>query len=74
MQFLAKCKLALSNQVTLSNQNSTRRLFVFTHASDLFWSGIMTQVSVSDIAKTHGSQRHEPLAFHFARFNGSRVG
>ena len=68
-----KCKDALANQVTISHRNTKKRLCVYTDASDLAWSGIVTQVDFIDLSKPHLDQSHEPLAFLSGRFNATQL-
>lgn len=68
------CKSALTNQVTLSHRDPSQRLCVYTDASDMVWSGIITQVPVIDVSKPHKEQRHSPLSFLSARFNMTQQG
>ena len=68
------CKKALANQVTLSHRDESKRLCVFTDASDTVWSGIVTQVCPDDLPKPHMDQDHDPLAFLSGRFNATQLG
>ena len=68
------CKKVLANHVTLAHRDPTQRLCVYTDASDLAWAGILTQVPMSDINKTHQQQRHAPLAFLSGRFDKTQLG
>jgi transposase InsO family protein len=68
------CKSALAHQVTLSHRDERQRLCFFTDASDMVWSGIVTQVPREDLVKPHVAQRHQPLAFLSGRFNATQLG
>lgn len=68
------CQIALQNQVTLAHRDYSKRLCVFTDASDLVWSGIVTQIPPIDIPKAHMDQRHQPLAFLSGHFSGAQLG
>lgn len=68
------CKKALAHQVTLVHRDVNQRLCVYTDASDMAWSGILTQVPTVDLNKPHKEQRHAPLAFLSGRFNSTQLG
>ena len=67
-------KHALEHQVTLAHRDDTRRLCVYTDASDHLWSGMVTQVPPEDLRKPHVDQRHQPLCFLSGHFQGSSFG
>ena len=67
-----KCKEALSSQVKLSHRDYSKRLCVYTDASDSVWSGVVTQVPIEDKDIAHIQKRHEPLAFLSGRFSGAQ--
>lgn len=69
-----RCKTALANQVTLSHRDPSQRLCVYTDASDIAWSGIVTQVPVEDISQPNKTQRHSPIAFLSGRFDKTQLG
>lgn len=58
-----QCKHALAESVTLAHRDETKRLCLYTDASDLFWSAIMTQVPHEDLSLPHAEQRHAPWLF-----------
>ena len=68
------CKKGLANQVTLAHRDCTQRLCVYTDASDMAWSGILTQIPEPDISKPHKEQRHSPIAFLSGRFDKTQLG
>ena len=68
------CKHALAHQVTLAHRDSTKRLCVYTDASDTAWSGIITQVPHAHVHRSHAEQDHAPLAFLSGRFNATQLG
>lgn len=68
------CKRAIANRATLAHRDETKRLCVFTDASDSYWSGVLTQVPRSELTFPHVDQSHEPLAFHSGRFTDTQVG
>ena len=55
-----QCQQSLAHQVTLAHRDSTQRLCVYTDASDMAWSGIVSQVPLEDVHKPHAAQRHSP--------------
>lgn len=69
-----RCKLALANQVTLSHRDTSQKLCLYTDASDLAWSGMVTQMPHNDVSKPHKDQNHSPLAFLSGRFNATQLG
>jgi len=69
-----RCKKALASQVTLSHRDPSQRLCVYTDASDMAWSGIVTQVPLCDVSKPHAEQRHSPIAFLSGRFDKTQLG
>lgn len=68
-----RCKTALEHQVTFAHPDDSICLCVYTDASDLTWSGIVTQVSPADILKDHVYQRHQPLVIPSDRFPGRQL-
>lgn len=69
-----RAKNALVHQVTLAYRDEALRLCVYTDASDVVWSGIVTQVPPEDLSKPHAEQCHQPLAFLSGHFSGSFLG
>lgn len=67
------CKRALENQVTLAHVDFTKRLCVFTDASDLTWAGVVTQVSCEDLSLPIQDQHHEALAFLSGHFRDAEL-
>lgn len=51
LQIFEACKRGLANQVTMSHHDHTQRLCVYTDASDMAWSGILTEVPETDGSK-----------------------
>lgn len=64
-----RCKRTLSHKVTLVHSDPNKQLCVYTDASDMVWSGVNTQVPVSEANKPHAEKRHETLAFLSGRFD-----
>lgn len=67
-------KSSLANQVTLAHRDVNRGLCVFTDASTLLWSHMVTQVSPEELRKPYVDQRHESLCFLSGQFTGSSFG
>ena len=65
-------KNALHNVATLAHPDSNKVLCLFTDASDLHWSGVLTQIPRSDLDEPFDQQHHEPLSFLAGSFKGSR--
>ena len=49
----SSCKKVISKQFTLAHRNNTKRLNLFTDASDKFWSGIVTQIPQNEVGIKH---------------------
>lgn len=47
------CKAVLTNQVTLALENVSQRLSMYTDASDILWSGMVTQLLKQDHSLPH---------------------
>ena len=65
---------AITNQVTLSTQDSSKRLCLFTDASMTHWAGVLTQVDPAEIAKNvlpPQQWKHAPVAFVSGSFKGA---
>jgi len=67
------CKEALAAQVKLAHRDFSKRLCVFTDASDSVWSGVITQIPLSDINLPHNEKRHQPLAFLSGKFDATQL-
>lgn len=67
------CKSAIVSRIKLVHCDDSKRLCIYTDASDTQWSGIVTQVPYSDLSLPHAEQRHEPLAFHSVRFSATKL-
>lgn len=52
------CKQALQDQAILVRRNVDQRLRVYIVASNIFWSGIVTQISSCDLVKPHPYHGH----------------
>lgn len=73
MAAFAACKSAIASRVTLANLNDSHRLFIYTRASDTYWSEIFTEVPHADMSLPHSEQWHEPLAFYSGRFSAVQL-
>ena len=65
---------ALAHQVTLAHRDPSKRLCVYTDASDMAWYGIITQVPHAHVHWSHVEQEHSPLAFLCGRFEATQLG
>jgi RNase H-like domain found in reverse transcriptase len=65
------CKDAFLHSVTLAHPSPSKRLCIYTDASNEFWSEIATQVPPADLDCPRSDQHHEPLAFLSCSFTGS---
>ena len=68
------CKHALAHQVTLAHRDPSQRLCVYTDASDMAWSGIITKVQHVQVHWSHVEQEHSLLAFLSGRFDATQLG
>ena len=64
---------ALAKQVLLAYPRSDWMQCMFTDASEIHASGLITQIPPEDVGKPFHEQRHEPLGFCGHRFSGSEV-
>ena len=67
------CKHAIRNQITLAHRDYTKRLCLFTDASDTIWAAFLSQVPPSALHLPVDQQPHEPLAFLSGRFNDTQL-
>ena len=65
---------SLREAVELAHVDPAKQICVFTDASDLYWSGVVTQVDPADLTLPLEEQRHQPLAFLGAAFRGAELG
>jgi hypothetical protein len=59
---------ATAHSVTLTYPDPTKTLCVFTDASDLHWSGVITQCNDDQLNLSPLEQDHQPLAFISGNF------
>lgn len=52
----------------------SQRLCVYTDATNLLWSSIVTQVPFLDLCKDHFDQRHQPLCLLYSHFSDPQLG
>lgn len=64
---------ALEQQVKLAHRDPNRRLCVYTDASGLEWSGVVTQVPHENPSLPQSDQCYRPLAFLSRRFTGAQL-
>jgi RNase H-like domain found in reverse transcriptase/Reverse transcriptase (RNA-dependent DNA polymerase)/Integrase core domain/Integrase zinc binding domain len=64
---------AIAHSVTLAYPDQAKTLCVFTDASDLHWSGVITQCDDKEFDKPFLEQNHQPLAFISGHFSGSQL-
>jgi hypothetical protein len=57
--------------VTLAHPLPNRRICVYSDASSLFWSAVITQVPPEHLDLPPADQHHEPLAFLSGKFTGA---
>lgn len=62
-------KCAIEQAVTLSPPDPAKAFCVFTDASDNTWSGLLTQVSYTDLDLPFEEQHHSPLGFVSGSFH-----
>jgi len=64
---------AVANNVSMRHLNPDWIVCVWTDASDLAWSGVVTQCSPEDFLLPFAEQTHEPLAFSSGTFTESQL-
>lgn len=64
---------AIKDQVVLATPDPQRRLCLFTDASEEFWSGVLTQVTMNEFQSDKPPQdwNHQPISFVSGSFKGS---
>ncbi|GMF45200.1 unnamed protein product [Phytophthora fragariaefolia] len=70
-QCLEACRGALQNALQLAHPDPEKRLCVFTHASDLHWGAVITQVPREHLSREFSEQKHEPLIMLSGSFSGA---
>ena len=63
----------LRNAICLSYPKEDHVICVYTDASNLYWSGVVTQIKQYSLKKPIERQCHEPLAFLGAAFRGAQL-
>lgn len=69
-----QCKKELTHQCNLNYREPDKRLCLYTDASEVFWSGLITQVCHTPISLPHKQQEHQPLEFLSGKFNSTKNG
>ena len=66
---------AIKEQATLATADPEKRLWLFTDASEPLWSGVLTQVTQSELKSGKAPQnwKHYPVGFVSGIFRGSSV-
>lgn len=66
---------AIEEQATLATPDPKKRLCLFTDASELHWSGVLTQVTTNEFysGDKPGNWNHYPIAFVSGSFRGSSM-
>lgn len=68
---IERCKGALGNALQLAHPDPTKRLCVYTDASDAHWGAAITQVYREHLARPLSEQKHERLMMLSGTFSGS---
>lgn len=69
-----RCNISLPKQFTLADRDFSIPLTVYSNASDCVWSGVVTQVPLTDIFENHDGQGHRPVLFLSGAVNSSQIG
>ena len=64
----------LHNAVKLSYPKPGMKICIYTDASEIFWSAVVTQCTPESLELPLEERRHEPLAFLGAEFKGAQCG
>jgi hypothetical protein len=65
------CKRMIGSAALLAHPDPTKRVCVFTGASDLHWGAVISQVSMDSMDKPVEDQDHAPLTFVSGTFSGA---
>jgi hypothetical protein len=65
------CQKAIEHAVTLALPISNKRLCVYSDASSVFWSFVITKVPPEHLDRPTNEKHHEPLAFFSGKFTSS---
>ena len=65
------CQQAIEHAVTLAHPHSGKRLCVYSDASSVFWSAVITQVPPEHLDRPTEEQHHYPLYLLSGKFTGS---
>lgn len=67
------CKIAPENQITLPHLETTKRVCVFTDASENSWFLLVTKVPLKQIWKSHRTQNRSTLESKFGSFKLTQI-
>ncbi len=65
------CKRMIGSAALLAHPDPTKRVCVFTDASDLHWGAVISQVSMDSMDKPVEDQDHAPLMLVSETFSGA---
>lgn len=68
-----RCSTALEQPVTRAHRYCSTCLCVYTDASDIIWSSIITQIPPGDLSKEHVDRHYQPIAFLSGHFFGPQL-
>lgn len=68
-----RLRRALVQAIALAHPDPDKVFVVTTDASDIAWSGVVTQVGVDEVDLKLADQRHVPIAFISQRFSGPQL-
>jgi hypothetical protein len=66
-------KQNIKNLVQLCHYDSSKRLCLFTDASQYYWGIVLSQIPEEDIQEKFEDQKHEPLCFLSGKFTSSQL-
>lgn len=61
------------NRAIHAHRNVSKLLYVYSDASDTFWSGTIDQVPSEDLSRTHVQQQHQLLNFLSGMFSSTQL-
>ena len=60
----------LQTSVRIAHRDKSKKICVYTDASDEMWAAVVTQCHKEDLDKDISNKKHQPLAFLGGRFKG----
>ena len=66
-------QVQLKKAITLSHRDTNKATCIYTDASDLHWSAVVTQCDPTELEKDVSEQNHRPLAFLSSSFKKSEL-